>query len=221
MEVRFKEDKVVAKLYNEDGSFKMAINIPSVYWPLNEVKYEIFRYDDCEEITDKAILEAFDATNYKIGRCYTNVEHLVKNLRDRGIEAEPYVGWLFVEENGTPIHHCWVVVNGSVLDLADDYAVQMANIEHFNKAETDEELRELIADFQKWARQFPNSKRCMPLGKPTPGLLYVGCPCGPRMGRTIYNRLMRAWPDHVCDRNCDATGMNATQRVIAKHGLMD
>ena len=221
MEIRFKEEKVVAKLHNEDGSHKMSINIPSAYWPLNGTKYEKFQFNDCALAEDETILEAFDATKYQIGRCYSNSEHLAQNLRERGVDAKIYVGWLFIEKNGVPIHHCWVVVNGSVLDLADDYYVQMANAEQFDKAKNNDERMELIADFQKWARQFPNSKRCMPVGRPTPGLLYIGCPCDPRMGRMIYNNLIDKYPDHVCNSNCDATGMNATQRVMARHGLMD
>lgn len=141
MTFTFKEKKVVAKLYNEDGSFKMAINIPSVYWPLNGDKYETFSHDKCSEVKDPVVLEAFDATPYKIGRCYTNSELLAENLRQRGVEAKTYVGWMFLEEDATPIHHCWVVVNGSVLDLSDDMAIARFNADNFAKANGKEECR--------------------------------------------------------------------------------
>lgn len=221
MTFTFKEKKVVAKLYNEDGSFKMAINIPSVYWPLNSDKYETFSYDECSEVEDPVVLEAFDATPYKIGRCYTNSELLAENLRQRGVEAKIYVGWMFVEEDATPIHHCWVVVNGSVLDLSDDMAIVRFNADNFAKANGKEECRAAMASFKKWAMQFPNSKRCIPVGKPVQGVLYVGCPCDPNEGRRIYNRLMVAYPNHECERNCDANHMSPTQKVLAEHGLMD
>lgn len=220
MEFRFKEEKVVAKLYNEDGSFKMSINIPSAYWPLNGNKYETFSCDKCSVVEDPVVLEAFDATPYKIGRCYTNSKLLAENLRKRGVEATTYVGWMFVEENGTPIHHCWVVVNGSVLDLADDMALTRYNADNFPMEEGIEACRVAMASFQKWAMQFPNSKRCVPVGKPVQGVLYVGCPCDPDEGRKIYNNLMRKYPGHDCERNCDRNGVNATQRIMMQYGLM-
>lgn len=220
---REKPDKVVVKLRDGNGAFMKSIIVPTVMYPLNG-KCEVFTYRNTKRVEDEAILSCFDSVQYKIGRCYSNAERLVEALKNAGIDAVPYVGWLFVANGETPIHHCWVVVNGnSILDLGDDYTVMLSgeNAKHFENVQSIEEKRELIACFQLAARNVKNRQRCYPVGTPTPFLYYVGSPCGPDEGRGIYRRLLQAFPGHECERNCDANGLNATQKVFAQHGLME
>lgn len=219
---RFKEDRVVVKLKNPDNSFKTSVIIPTAYYPLNG-KCEVFTSENTKRVTDKTVLDIFDKVKYNIGWCYSNSAALTEELVKAGFDAKTYVGWLFTEVTDYPVHHCWVILNGeSVLDLGDDFTQMLSgeNGKHFEKAESVEEQRELIASFALAARSYPNSIRCSPVGTPTPFLLYVGCPCDAEKGKDMYNRLVRQYPDHECQRNVDKSGYNATQRKMKEAGVM-
>lgn len=218
---RFKADKAVVKLANEDGSFKKSIIIPTDYYPLNG-KYEVFTYANTKQTVDEGVLEVFDKVKYHIGHCYTNTAELVSRLRKRGYDVKPYVGWVFVTACDFPIHHCWAVLNGeTILDLSDDFTMMYSgsNGENFKEGLSIEERRELIVSFQLAASKVPNSARCYPVGLATPFMLYIGSECDPEEGRTFYNNLIRKYPGHECERNCDASGLNATQKAMRDAGL--
>lgn len=221
--IRLKEDKAVVKLFNEDGSFKKSIIIPTDYYPLNG-RYETFTAENTVQCRDEAVLDIFDSVTYRIGRCYTNTKELVEKLRAAGYDAKSYAGWLFTEARSFPIHHCWAVVNGNmVLDLCDDYTVMLSgqNGKNFEAVLGNvEAIRLLIASFQKAGREWPNRARCCPVGKPTDFFLYIGCECEPDDARRIYQKLIARYPGHECERNCNAEGLNATQRVMREAGLM-
>lgn len=220
-QTRFKEDKVVAKISNKDGSFRKSVIIPTVYYPLNN-GYKVFHYKNTRELVDDAVKEIFDSITYQIGFCYQNTDALVSALQEKGYDAKSYVGWLFTSGDQFPVHHCWCVLDGDIiLDLADDMTQMLtgSNGEHF-KDKSLEECRELMVSFARAAKEYPNSVRCAPVGTPTPFMLYVGCECAPQNGRNIYNRLIDEFPDHECQRNCDSRGVNATQRRMMEEGLM-
>ena len=218
---RFKEDKAVVKLTNADGSFKGSVIVPTLYYPLNG-DYEVFTYKNTEPVTDEAVLEIFDSVEYHIGHCYQNTEKLVTKLRDAGYDAKSYVGWMFIDVTEYPVHHCWCVLNGSVLDLSDDHTLMLSgeNGKIINEAKSIQEKRELIASFAAWAKGLRNRDRCTPVGTPTPFMLYIGCECEPEQGRAIYRNLMKDYPDHECERNCDENGWNAMQKLMKEKGLM-
>lgn len=219
--VRIKADRIIVKLRNKDGTFLESVVIPTTYYPLNG-ECKVFHYKNTKRVTDQKILDIFDQVKYKYGFCYDNSERLVEELRKNGFDAKPYVGWLFVSDSEYPIHHCWVVINGDeVLDLSDDFTSMLSgkNGERF-KGKTREEARELSIDFAIAAQRVKNSVRCFPVGVPTPIMLYIGCECDPAQGRIIYNRLICEYPRHKCERNCDARGLNATQRILKSRGLM-
>lgn len=218
---KFKENKAIVKLYNEDDSLKDSIVVPTIKYPLNG-KYEVFHYKNTKIVTNEEVLKIFDAQEYKIGKCYQNTARMVSALKSAGYNVKSYVGWLFTESSDYPIHHCWAVLNGeSVIDLCDDYTQMLggANGEHFKNARNRGELEELVADFYAAARNVRHSIRCSPVGMPTSIFLYVGCECEPDAGRVIYQQLMRQFPDHECERNCDSSGMNSLQRHLNKRGL--
>ena len=220
-QTRFKDDRVVVKIYNKDGSFRKSVITPTVYYPLNG-EYKAFHYGNTRQLVDDAVKEIFDSIPYQIGFCYQNTDNLVSALQEKGYDAKSYVGWLFTAIHEFPIHHCWCVLDGDiVLDLADDMTQMLTgeNGKHFEN-KTLEETRELMISFASAAKDVPNSIRCSPVGTPTPFMLYVGCECSPSQGRVIYNRLIDEYPDHECQRNCDSQGYNATQRKMKDRGLM-
>lgn len=224
--VRLKDTKAVVKFYDEQDVFQKSIVIPTIKWPLNG-KYEVFHAGNTIRITDERILSVFDQQTYRIGKCYTNVKVLLKDLRNAGISAKSYVGWLFTAKDEEPIHHCWVVVHGrngnSLLDLSDDFTVMLSekNREGFSSAKTKEDARELMANFTAAAKKMKNRIRCAPVGIPTNFLLYIGCECEPYDGINIYKELMTRFPDHECQRNCDRNGLNMMQKKLMQMGLMD
>lgn len=218
--VEYKNDRVVVKLY-DGNTFKKSIVIPTSYYPLNE-KYEVFTKNNTEIVSDDKILGIFDEVKYKIGFCYSNSKQLYQKLVAQAIDAKVYCGWLFVGAAEYPVHHCWVVVNGKhLLDLGDDFTVMLSgqNAENFKNASI-AETRRLTADFARASKNVPNRVRCAPVGTPTPFLLYVGCECDAERGREIYNQLLKRYPNHECERNCDRNGLNETQRIIRSYGVM-
>lgn len=217
----FKENRAVVKLHDENGDFVKSVIIPTVYYPLNG-NYEVFHYKNTEQVHDEAVLKVFDRIKYSIGRCYTNTKALVAALRKEGIDVKSYVGWLFVDET-IPVHHCWAVLNGnSILDLSDDLTQKFSseNRKNFENVKNSDELRKVLASFHVAAMKWKNSERCFPVGKVSSTLLYVGCECDPDDGRIIYQRLKKQFPDHECDRNCDSSGLNETQKFFRDAGLM-
>lgn len=217
-----KKDKVVVKLYDKNERFVKSVIIPTIRYPLNG-KYEVFHCGNTEMVKDEEILKIFDSVKYTIGHCYTNVEMLIDNLKKAGYDAKSYVGWLFTGKGEVPVHHCWVVLNGkSVLDLSDDFTVMLSgeNAKNFQKAVSKKEMSEMIVSFQMAAKTQKNRVRCYPVGMPTRFLLYVGCECNPENGRNIYQKLIKEFPEHECEKNCDSSGMNETQKILKKFGLM-
>lgn len=217
---KFKENKVVVKLRDRDGSYLDSCIIPTDLYPLNN-KYEVFTYRNTKPVLDEAVLKIFDKVKYQIGHCYTNTENLVEALCEAGYDAKSYVGWLFVAAAVYPIHHCWVVLNGeSVLDLSDDHTMLLHNFKHFDNLKDINEARIALAEFHEAAKQQPNSVRCQQVGTPSINYLYVGCPCPPDAGKLIYNNMMRRYPNHPTARNVDKQGFNPTQRMLKDQGLM-
>lgn len=218
--VKEKEGRVVAKLMNNDGSFKQSVIIPTVMYPLNNNACRVFTSDNTKQIEDKGVLRIVDKIPFYIGRCYHNTAQVVTRLREYGYNIKSYVGWLFVCETQLPVHHCWAVLNDNeIIDLADDFT---ALYEEKNKPkwENEKDSREIIVSFQKAARGMKNSARCYPMGQATEGLVYVGCECDPEQGRLIYRQLIKNFPRHDCQRNCNADGYNLTQQLFKERGLM-
>jgi len=221
-QAKFKENKVIVKLHDEKGGFLKSVIIPTDYYPLNG-EYRAFHYGNTRALKDDEVIKIFDSVKYRVGRCYSNTLALVDALRSGGYNAKPFVGWLFTSNSDFPVHHSWCVLDDDiVLDLSDDFTVMLSgeNGENFHQKSI-EEAREVIASFCEAARKQPNHIRCSPVGTPTPFLLYVGSECEPLDGKIIYNNLIRRYPDHECQRNCDDSGMNATQRKLRSMGLME
>lgn len=221
--ITLKENKAIVKLYDAENRFVKSVIVPTIQYPLNG-KYKIFHCENTEAVKDEKVLEIFDSVKYKIGHCYTNVGILVGRLQNAGYDAKSYAGWLFTGKGEFPVHHCWVVLDGkSVLDLSDDFTAMLSgkNADNFRKTMSKKEMAETIASFQMAARTQKNHIRCYPVGIPTGFLLYIGCECDPEEGRKIYQDLIKNFPNHDCERNCDNSGLNETQRIMREAGLMN
>ena len=60
--------------------------------------------DNTSEIVDERIIAIFDSIKPEVGRCFTNAEILCVALNKAGYPAEQYVGWLFIDGRGNPVH---------------------------------------------------------------------------------------------------------------------
>ena len=226
MRFRLKENQVVVKAYNNDGSYKQSFIIPTEYYPLN-AHYEVFYVDNTIELTEQehqGILNIFDEVEYKIGFCYTNAEKLTTLLKKAGYNAKIYCGWAFFSDE-IPIHHAWTVIETekgkSVLDLSDEWGLLTYNISKLEKPITDiKEQRKLLVEFHKFVKNLKNSQRCIPIGLLLPDIVYIGCECSAEQGRNIYNQLIDKYPDHECQRNVGSDNLNLTQKILAENGLM-
>lgn len=219
--LKLREDRAVVKLYKQDGCFMKSIIIPTVQYPLNGT-YRVFHSGNTEELKDQNVLDIFNNQTYRIGHCYSNTQGLLDDLLSAGYNVKSYAGWLFVGESNLPIHHCWAVLDDNIiLDLSDDLDVMYGMNGHlFSQATTIEEFRELITQFVREAKNQPNSVRCQPVGVPNRLFLYVGCECLPNEARKIYQDLIREFPNHECQRNCDTSGINKTQAMLKNQNLL-
>lgn len=222
-EVKIRHDKVVVKLKNNDGSFLKSVIVPTVYYPLPANDFRVFTQENTDLITDEKILSLIDSVSYKIGHCYTNTKKVVDLLNSCGYSVECYVGWLFVDNNCFPIHHCWAVLDDNkIIDLADDFSAMYSkeNSANWNNVKTKKEYQEILLSFTKEARKWKNSVRCYPVGKATDFLFYVGSKCEADRGRYEYQKLLKDFPNHECERNCNADGLNETQKLFKASELM-
>lgn len=216
--VRVKPDKVVVKLRDDDGRFLQSVIVPTLKYPLNGA-YRVFHQGNTRRAPEE-MFPAIDRVKYRIGQCYSNTISLVEELKKDGFQAEPFVGWLFTEDGTTPFHHCWAVVDEDiVVDLSDDQSV-------FRSAGPDlaamnrEEIEETFIDFVRQTKSWPNSYRCYPMGTPFPSWYYVGSPCDPVYGVTIYQRLAKDYPDHEALQRAKPGELSSLQKKIKEKGLL-
>lgn len=212
--VRFKEDRVVAKLYSDKGEFIKSVIIPTTYYPLSDNNFRYFHKENCEKCVDERVGKIFDSVEYNIGRCYTNSERFLNALKENGYEqAKIYVGWMFTCGATYPVHHSWVVLGNSLFDFSDDFECLFDRYgEEMNGANTKAGFAEVFAKFHKLG--LSNTERCGVLGVPSEGVLYVGSECEAQHGIDIYNALMKEFPQHDCKRGNSFKGGTAIQYMV-------
>lgn len=65
-----------------------------------------------------------------------------------------------------------------------------------------------------------NSEKCGYIGVAVTHV-YVGCEVSnTEQAKELYNDLMKKYPDHEIESNCDAAGRNQTQLMLEKRGLI-
>lgn len=227
-----KEDRLIAKRYLGNSFLKSYI-VPTCMFPLHDDKnFKVFTYDNTEVITDKKILDIIDSCPYEPNRCYTNTERLLERLLAGGINAKPYVGWIFCHDGSLPVHHCVTVIDDiHIIDLADDEPLfwwnmnkraeeENIDIEHL----TMDEYRDYKLDWIRYIKthQIKNTQRIVPVGKlHLEKTLFIGCECIPDIGRKEFNDLWDRYPNHESYTNCDrATGHSKLTMMFEENGLI-
>lgn len=202
----FRDKKAVIKLYREDKSFLTALHIPSVYWPLNG-PYEVFHSGNtCCFEDDAKMVELFNSQEYLIGHCYSNTTRLANAFQDCGYDIRTYCGWAFTGEE-VPVHHCWAVLTDevgqkAVLDLScDNYQMRLWFLEREKEdpfwVENSDPKDMVVAWISYALANLSHIQRCSPCGIIPPNYLYIGSPCRPEEGISIYQKLMRDNPGHL------------------------
>lgn len=186
-----KKDRIIEKLYDEDGKFLESVIIPTVYYPLPKEEYEIFLGKECEEVTDEGIIRAFDETEYRAGECFGNADRLSHNLKKRGYETKTYCGWVMIKNN-YPTLHCWVTIGRSVLDLSDSF-FRMEE-ERLKRGSTEFD-REAVTEIMQSLLKEKNSERCRPLGIPYYPLVGSEVESG-KEAEKFARELMKRFPEH-------------------------
>ena len=186
-----KKDRIIEKLYDEDGKFLESVIIPTAYYPLPKEEFKIYDRNNCEEVTDEGIISAFDETKYCAGECFKNADRLSSNLKKRGYETKTYCGWVVIN-NDYPTLHCWVTAGGSVLDLSDFFFRMKEERLKRGRTELDrEEAKEIILSLLKEK----NSERCRPLGIPYYPLIGSKVEGG-KEAEKFARELMKRFPEH-------------------------
>lgn len=98
MEIIKRANRVIYKVCGE------TISIPSRMYTLESDSFKCFDSDNISEIVDERIIAIFDSIKPEVGRCFTNAEILCVALNKAGYPAEQYVGWLFIDGRGNPVH---------------------------------------------------------------------------------------------------------------------
>ncbi len=186
-----KKDRVIEKLYDEDGKFLESVIIPTVYYPLPREDFEIYDRKGCEEVTDEGVIKAFDETEFRTGECFTNADRLSSALKKRGYEPKTYCGWVMIKNN-YPTLHCWVMIGKSVLDLSDYFFRLNEEIAKRGSTECNrEEATEIILSLVKEK----NSERCRPLGIPYYPLIGSEVESG-KEAEKFQRELLTRFPNH-------------------------
>lgn len=204
--------------YYISGPAPKPIKIPSQMYPVHN-KVCVFSnantepFPDCPQ-TDK-IKEIYDSITPGVGTCYTNTEKLIDSLAAEGIQAIPYVGWVFVGGD-LPVHHCFAVIGNHLLDFNPNFQLMESELP---KDLSIEQARDAFTDQWLELRKLPNSETTI-FGRSAPYALYFASPCKPQDGLSIYMKLMRSFPKHPCYRNI-VDGTNKTQKMLLqKQGLL-
>lgn len=203
--LKVRSDKVMFKTNNSNAI------IPSKLYPLsNRKKIQLFSYLNTEETTDTKLKELFNGTTFSIGRCYQNTRDIYEKLSKEGYEElEMYVGWIL--NGGLPIHHSWLVYKGNqVIDGSigqqDSNAMKLVYKRYAdNPTLTKNELREIQVEFLVKQSKLPHSET-RTFGRVVDFFVYVGTPCAPEEGRSIFNKLLKDIPNHPAYA---AEGMNS------------
>lgn len=226
MKVFSKEGKMYVTELSDYSETDKPIIITSQLFPLSGAP-EVFHAGNTEDCKDKQLQQIFDSTEAALGYCYTNIENLAMNLKAAGIPKKrykTYVGWLFPGDT-LPVHHAFVVVdNKYMLDFttnrkyADPDHLKELYIKYGDLSE--EDLREALAiEFIEESSR-PHSQRGT-FGRVGINYVYIASQCKPSQGRVIYNRLIRAHPNHPCIRNTTPSGATDMQlRIMQKRNTL-
>lgn len=195
------------------------IKIPSQLYPLTG-EMDIIHHGDTAAFPDGSLKEQiksiYNNIQPNIGTCYTNTQTLIEALQAVGIQAQSYVGWV-ISGGALPVHHCFASIENHVLDLTIRPAIIYESMGQFGDI-TIEELREKIANRMIEMESIPNSEKTT-FGQVDEYTIYIASKCKPHVGFNVYQKLMRAHPNHPSYQNLHGGKISETQRLYYEKKL--
>lgn len=204
------------------------VTIPSRLYPLNDT-CEMFCEHNTEDFDESLtstheIKDIMNKAEYERHCCYTNSDKLLKTLIDNNINAEMYVGWMFVSANLFPIHHAWIVIdNNKFLDLTTSMSpeqkrkcqllssLMIDGVEAFTFSEMLEMAEETL----------DNTERGV-FGKVTQSTYYIGSKCNRKEGINIFIDLAESYPNHPVEYiRKQSEIFKETKKVFKKGGILN
>lgn len=224
-EKKLKKDFPYLKISKNKVTFQMPYNqqlvIPSDLYPLiNKKRIQLFTQYNTEMIDkeDIKVIQAFNETEFEIGRCYTNTEKLKDNMLNYGIsekDIKTYTGWIVIGH--IPIHHSWLVYkNIHVLDggvKVSDY--EFLKYCNDNNITDKEKIRKMMLEIHLEEEKKRNSETRI-FGPVIPIYYYIGTPSEPSDGIKLFNDLINRYPNHPSYQvdGMNAHGASKTQQMI-------
>lgn len=212
-----KENRVIFKNISGEN-----IVIPSSMYPLKEKVYTIFCKENTSDFVpgselEQKVIVAFDRVASKVGECYANSELLTKELTKEGIQADTYVGWMFIDKEQLPIFHCFVVVEDKVLDYGAVYTKKELDFLYSANASSQEEARSLLVNHFKSKMNMLNHER-FGFGQVDETYTYVACKCNPTEGKALHTQLLKMYPNHITHIKTQSSGKTKAQDMIKELG---
>lgn len=191
------------------------IRLPSAMWPVEGRDPTVFTPGNTVACTDKVIAEIYDTLPFRIGRCYDNAKLLAETLRDAGIPARTFAGWLLFSDT-IPTHHAVVVVGEKmVLDpSARDYTKIPPPGPDASPEETRAAFVAWVADLEKQPR---SETTCF--GQVPPGHIYCMAELAPEKAMALRAKLERAYPKHPAFYRADGKSTTPIQDDLRQKGL--
>lgn len=189
-----KPERIILTLESDDK-----VVIPSRMFPLESKPYRLITSENTEPAKDKEIIRIFDSIDYTIGRCFTNSQKLVNALMDAGYPAKQYVGWVFPDRDGYPIHHSFVMLDDHILDLSIEFLSK--DIQDLSqKQRSEDEARKVLIQQHEIKKSLKNHEKCN-LGKCDSMYIYVAAEGGAEEGKERNRILRREYPNHPSFEN--------------------
>lgn len=196
--IKFYDTKV--KFTNVAGG--EVVTIPSRLYPLNDM-CEMFCEHNTEDFDEslastQKVRELINEAEFERHCCYTNSDKLLKTLRNNNINAEMYVGWMFVSTNAFPIHHSWIVVDGNkILDLTTSLTPeQKEKFQLLSNLTIDGDEVFTMSGMLEWMEETLDNAERGVFGKVTQSTYYIGSKCGRKEGIDIFIDLAESYPNH-------------------------
>ena len=190
--------------------------IGSPRYPLNSPsKLRVFLPEKATALPESPLADLLRVVHkrkpFTSGLCYQNTEQVVRNAHSLDYRVESYAGWLLIG-NTDPIHHCWAVYEGQVIDFstvknaselepafrAKWEVIGKERAAEANKLPTQEAKKEAWITYQiehrkAWieeVRPFEEGDiiKNRVWGIPPSSFVYAGCPCTPDNARLIFRR---------------------------------
>lgn len=195
--------------------------IPSKLFPLSsKTKVHWFGYPNTTKFDfNKKQKNIINSLEFEQGRCYTNTEKLITNLKGK-LDLKFFSGWTFIGNN-YPIHHAWGILFKNGNEYVFDMGILEKSEELIEKAKKynniEEQRKFYVEEYKKYLK-LPNTQKFI-TGKVIPqNMLYIGVESTKKQAVDCYNKAVGDDPNShpsYSNMNLDEQGRSKTQRKFS------